>query len=135
MRFLANENFPGDAVAALSLAGHDVLWMRTQAPGTADEEVLARAMHEERIVLTFDKDFGELAWHARLPASCGIILFRLPMPFPAMVGAALAARITERDDWTGHFSVIEPARVRQVGLGETSEMPLATNRRHIAGLS
>jgi hypothetical protein len=33
MRFLADENFPGDAVAALRAADHDVLWVRTDAPG------------------------------------------------------------------------------------------------------
>jgi len=34
MRFLANENFPGDAVAALKAAGHDIVWVRTVAPGS-----------------------------------------------------------------------------------------------------
>ena len=41
MRFLANENFPGDAVAALLAMGHDVVWVRTAAPGSKDEDVLA----------------------------------------------------------------------------------------------
>jgi hypothetical protein len=40
------------------------------------------------------------------------MLFRLPMPAAAGVGAALAARIGERSDWAGHFTVIEPGRVR-----------------------
>jgi Domain of unknown function (DUF5615) len=40
MRFLANENFPGSAVAVLREAGHDVAWVRTAAPGIADPEVL-----------------------------------------------------------------------------------------------
>lgn len=112
MRFLANENFPGDAVARLKAAGHDVTWVRTAAPGSSDEEVLARAAREERIVLTFDEDFGELAWRAGLPATSGVVLFRLPMPAAADAGAVLAARIVERTDWAGHFSVLEPGRVR-----------------------
>ena len=33
MRFLANENFPGDAVVGLKAAGHDIVWVRTTAPG------------------------------------------------------------------------------------------------------
>lgn len=61
MRFLADENFPAAAVAGLASAGHDVAWIRTAAPGAADGDVLARAVREERILLTFDKDFGELA--------------------------------------------------------------------------
>lgn len=40
MRFLANENFPADAVEALRAAGHDILWIRTEAPGITDPEVL-----------------------------------------------------------------------------------------------
>jgi hypothetical protein len=41
MRFLANENFPGSAVATLEAAGHDVVWIKTAAPGIGDPEVLA----------------------------------------------------------------------------------------------
>jgi Domain of unknown function (DUF5615) len=44
MRFLANENFPGAAVAALVAAGHDVVWIRTTAPGSTDREVLAQPL-------------------------------------------------------------------------------------------
>lgn len=112
MRLLANENFPGDAVAALVGAVHDVVWVRRDAPGMADPDVLAWAMREGRILLTFDKDFGELAWLARLPATCGVILCRMPMPSASGVGEALAARVAERTDWVGHFSVIEPGRTR-----------------------
>src|SRR6476620_5103714 len=112
MRFLANENFPGEAVATLRSAGHDVVWVRSDAPGARDEDILDWAMRDGRVLLTFDKDFGELAWRSALPASCGVVLFRLPMPPPSTVGPALAARVCERSDWPGHFSVIEPARVR-----------------------
>lgn len=112
MRFLANENFPGDAVSALRQIGHDVAWVRSDAPGARDEHILDWAMRDGRVLLTFDKDFGELAFQAELPARCGIILFRVPMPAPAVVGVTLAARIAERTDWAGHFSVVEPGRVR-----------------------
>jgi predicted nuclease of predicted toxin-antitoxin system len=112
MRFLANDNFPGAAVTALNAAGHDVVWVRTVAPGTGDPEVLAWAVREERILLTFDKDFGELARGAVLPRKCGVVLLRMPMPRPGDVGQRLADLITARDDWAGHFSVIEPGRVR-----------------------
>ena len=86
--------------------------VRTSAPGITDTEVLAWAIRESRILLTFDKDFGELARNARLPASCGVILFRMRMPRASEAGAGLAARILARRDWAGHFSVIEPGRVR-----------------------
>ena len=44
MRFLANEDVPGDVVAALEGAGHDIVWVRTVAPGSKDEDVLALAV-------------------------------------------------------------------------------------------
>jgi hypothetical protein len=112
MRFLANENFPDAAVSTLRSAGHDVVWLTTAAPGTSDPEVLAWAARDARVLLTFDKDFGELARASALPAACGVVLFRIPMPKPSDVGARLADLITARDDWAGHFSVVEPGRVR-----------------------
>jgi hypothetical protein len=116
VRLLANENFPGDAVAALREAGHDIAWVRTDAPGSRDEVVLARAVREDRILVTFDKDFGELAWRVGLPATSGVVLFRVPMPPVTAAGAALAGMLMARDDWAGHFSVIEPSRVRMRSL-------------------
>lgn len=79
MRLLANENFPGDAVDALRAQGHDVAWIRLDAPGSSDREVLARAQNENRILITFDKDFGELALKEGLPAASGVILFPHPL--------------------------------------------------------
>jgi hypothetical protein len=117
MRFLANENFPGAGVSALAATGHDIVWVRTAAPGATDPDVLAWAARDGRILLTFDKDFGELARGASLPMTCGVILFRSPMPAPEAVGAWLLGVICARDDWAGHFSVVEPGRVRMRPLG------------------
>jgi predicted nuclease of predicted toxin-antitoxin system len=61
MRFLADENFPGDAVTALRTSGQDVLWIRTDAPAITYQDVLSRSVEDARVLLTFDKDFGELA--------------------------------------------------------------------------
>ncbi len=67
MRFLANENFPSAAVTALEAAGHEVIWARIAAPGMTDSDMLAWAARQERILLTFDKDFGDLARGSALP--------------------------------------------------------------------
>jgi predicted nuclease of predicted toxin-antitoxin system len=116
MRFLANENFPGTAVAALIAAGHDVVWVRNAAPGMSDPDVLAWAMRDQRTLLTFDKDFGELARASALPSTCGVVLFRIPMPNPGDIGSQLSNMVTSRDDWAGHFSVMEPGRIRMRAL-------------------
>ncbi len=60
MRFLANKNFPRVAAEALRAGGHDVAWVRVDAPGSTDEQALARARADDRVLLTFDKDLGEL---------------------------------------------------------------------------
>lgn len=98
MRFLANENFPLDAVEALRQNGHDVAWIRLESPGISDPEVLSRAQAENRILLTFDKDFGELAFRSNLPASVGIILFRIKAPSGSVVAEKVAKVISLRDD-------------------------------------
>jgi predicted nuclease of predicted toxin-antitoxin system len=118
MRFLADENFPGSAVTALRAAGHDVVWIKLVAPGSSDHDVLAQASREQRILLTFDKDFGELARAVLLPGACGIVLLRIATPSPQRVGRVIADLILARDDWAGHFSVIEPGRVRMRPLGK-----------------
>jgi hypothetical protein len=110
MRFLADENFPGAAVTAVGAAGHDVVWVGAAAPGTSDPDVLAWAAREQRILVTFDKDFGELAKASALPPGCGVILLRVPMPRPSDVGPRLADLITKREDWSGHFSKREVRR-------------------------
>jgi len=116
MRLLANENFPADAVNALREKGHDVTWIRTVAPGSDDMGVLARAQKENRILITFDKDFGELAFHSRLPATSGVILFRISAPSSTHVARAAVEAISSRVDWAGHFSVIEDNRIRMTPL-------------------
>lgn len=118
MRFLADENFPGSAVAVLRASGHDVVWIRTFAPGSSDPEVLAQASRERRILLTFDKDFGELAKASLLPSTCGVVLLRIPPSGPGRIGKMVADLVLARDDWAGHFSVIEPGRVRMRPLGK-----------------
>ncbi len=112
MRFLADENFPLDAIESLKNDGHDVASIRADSPGIGDEFVLGRAVLEQRVLLTFDKDFGDLAFHAKFPASCGIIFFRIQAPSSAALSALVCQALSNRIDWSGQFSVIEPTRIR-----------------------
>lgn len=112
MRFLADENFPGNAVLALQQQGHDVLWIRLDAPGSSDQEILTRAQAEERIILTFDKDFGELAFRFGLLATSGIILFRLPLLKPTSLISIVISALATQSNWSGLFIVVESDRIR-----------------------
>lgn len=112
MRLLANENIPLDAVNALRADGHDVAWVAEDAPSTADRDVLARASSELRLLVTMDKDFGELAFHSGMPAACGIVLVRIP-PIPSLVAQLLVRELGAGADFRGKFVVIEAAGTRQ----------------------
>ena len=116
MRFVADENLPRAAVAALRAGGHDVLWIREDMPRASDEQIVMRSTEEGRILLTFDKDFGELAFRARLPVKCGIVLFRLQMPKTVEAGERIARLVMARSDWAGRFSVVAPGRLRMRDL-------------------
>lgn len=61
MRLLIDACLARRTVDELAAAGHDVEWVRTWPGNPADEEVLAAAAAGERVLITLDKDFGELA--------------------------------------------------------------------------
>jgi predicted nuclease of predicted toxin-antitoxin system len=112
LRWLCNENIPCSLVEALRAGGHDVVWIREASPGITDIEVLARAAREHRLCLTFDKDFGELAAATALPAECGVLLLRVQPRASVASSGEIVAVLEARTDWAGHFSVLEPGRVR-----------------------
>ena len=119
MLFLANENLPLDVVKAIRSEGHDVAWIHTDAPGSKDTDVLRRAVAENRVLLTSDKDFGELAFRFGLPATCGIVLFRLQAESSSALASEVAAAIRSRTDWAGNFSVVERGRIRVRALPQS----------------
>jgi len=99
-------------IRKLRVAGHDVLAIVEVAPGSADEEVLQRALNEHRVLITEDRDFGELVY-ARGLSSAGVILLR----FHSRAAHAKAATVVEAISRLGSrlensFSVVEPGRVR-----------------------
>ena len=112
MRLLANENFPLDAVNPLRADGHDVRWVRTEAPGISDVEVLELARRDNRLIVTFDKDFGELAFHSHLPIASGIILFRLRASSSVQLAKFVSSVLNSRDGGLGSFAVIDNFRIR-----------------------
>jgi len=66
----------------------------------------------KRLIITFDKDFGELAFRYGLPAQCGVILFRIPPLSPKHIVRFIVQALNNRDDWSGIFAVIESDRIR-----------------------
>ena len=75
MRIVADESVEGPTVSALRAAGHHVLFIAGTSPGIEDAEVLGLARKEQALLLTADKDFGELVFRNRETHS-GILLIR-----------------------------------------------------------
>ncbi len=76
MRILADENVGGSIVSWLRAQRVDTAWVVEAGAGAPDEDVLARAHREDRILLTFDRDYGELVFHRGLRCR-GVLLVRL----------------------------------------------------------
>jgi predicted nuclease of predicted toxin-antitoxin system len=76
LKFLVDECYDAGLVKSLRGTGNDVIFVVEQNPGASDDEVLLKAYNEGRILLTEDKDFGELSYRLRKPSS-GIVLIRI----------------------------------------------------------
>jgi predicted nuclease of predicted toxin-antitoxin system len=113
MRLLADENLPLLTVRALRAAGHDVYAAAESSPSAADTVLVRHAVAEDRIIVTFDRDFGALV--AMGPTAVpGVLLLRLP-PRSAVVVTTLLVNLLARSEvtWLGHLSVVTEEHIRQ----------------------
>ena len=116
MRFLLDQSAEARIATFLTDHGHDATRVgRDHPPGLPDEQVLAIAHRERRILITNDKDFGDLIFQRRLPHA-GVILFRFPLDSTAQQKIASLERLlrTHRQQ-LNQFLVVTPRGVR-VGL-------------------
>lgn len=112
MRWLADECVAAPLVARLREAGHDVLYMAERTAGATDDAALALAQAEGRLLLTEDKDFGELAVRWRRPVP-GLVLVRIDPKLPLLRWVRVAAAIERYgDELLGRYTVVEEARFR-----------------------
>ena len=112
MNFVDDESCARPVIQALREAGHDVVAIAEIARGASDDQVLERALKEKRVLITEDRDFGELVY-ARGRSSAGVILVR----FPSLARRAKSATVVEAVSRLGSrlrdtFTVVEPGRVR-----------------------
>ena len=81
-------------------------------PGISDEEVAALCSETQRVLLTFDKDFGELVFRRGLSAGSGVVLFRLIPESPEEAADVALALVKSQPDLSGTFGVITRDRIR-----------------------
>ncbi|MFQ6016365.1 MAG: DUF5615 family PIN-like protein [Anaerolineae bacterium] len=112
MKFLADECCDAGLVDALRSDGHEVLYAVETLRGATDDEILTRALAEDRILLTDDKDFGELVYRLRRPAH-GIVLLRFDVAERALKVPRLRYLLDNyADRLSGTFVVLEANKVR-----------------------
>ncbi len=116
MKFLADESCDFAAIRSLRKIRHDVVSVSEICSGAGDETVLEIAAREKRILLTEDKDFGNLVFAQKLSSS-GVILIRFPVSARPFLGETIA-RLVEQEGkiLKGSFTTVTPEKVRVVRL-------------------
>ena len=112
MRFLVDECTGPTVANWLKHAGHEVFSAYDEARGSSDEELLHKANSENWILITNDKDFGELVFRERRP-HCGIIFLRLDNESsPTKIKVLSKLLLDYHDRLAGHFVVVTETQIR-----------------------
>jgi len=114
MKFLANENYPFPSIKILRAHGYDVKCIAEENFGITDVEVLDIAKNDDRIILTLDKDYGELIFRYKVNTPPAVVFYRYKGTDPEFAGTVLIDILNDPDiSLTNVFTVIEQNNVRQ----------------------
>ncbi len=112
MNLLADESVDRRIVERLRQDGHVVTYVAEMEPGISDETVLQRANEREALLLTVDKDFGELTYRQKL-IHHGVVLIRLAGLLERTKAEVVARALRERGaEFNKAFTVISPGMIR-----------------------
>jgi predicted nuclease of predicted toxin-antitoxin system len=112
MNFLADENLETQVIEGLRQDGHNVLAVVEMEPSISDDRVLEQANQIAAVLLTNDKDFGELVFRLRRLAA-GVILLRLAGLSNSEKAELVVQSIRQHsDELVGAFTVISPRSLR-----------------------
>ncbi|MBS1584912.1 MAG: DUF5615 family PIN-like protein [Bacteroidetes bacterium] len=113
MQFLANENFPFPSVSLLRQSGYTVESIRETQPGITDNEVIETAVTRSLIILTFDKDYGEIIFKYNNQSPPAVIYFRDKGAGPVSAAMTLIELIGKGISFDRRFTVIDKNNIRQ----------------------
>jgi predicted nuclease of predicted toxin-antitoxin system len=112
VRWLADECVDAGLVTRLRSESHDVTYIAEVHASAADRQVLAMALSENRLLLTEDKDFGDLVFRSRMEVP-GVILLRLGPQERHLKWDRLQATIAQfGESLFGRYVVIDEMRMR-----------------------
>jgi predicted nuclease of predicted toxin-antitoxin system len=119
MNFLANENIPLASVDYIRRSGFYISSITQNCPGISDEQVLSKAKSESSIIITFDRDYGELIFKKGLPSPGGILYLRFLPAYPEEPGKVLLTLFKSRHiKLENNFTIVERNKIRQRPLPE-----------------
>lgn len=112
MILLADEGVDRQIVERLRQDGHQVVYVAEMSPGIVDEAVLEQSHTAGSVLITADKDFGELVFRQH-QASAGVLLIRLSGLSPVQKAFTVSAAIREHaNELPGAFAVLGPGNIR-----------------------
>ena len=112
MNLVADEGVDKPIVDALRNAGFDVTYILETNPTADDDFILALAYSQKRVLLTQDKDFGELVYRLK-QAHYGVILIRLQGYTPGLKAQITTSLLLEhRNELVEAFTVVQPNAIR-----------------------
>jgi predicted nuclease of predicted toxin-antitoxin system len=116
MTFLADENFPAPSIIYLRAKNYHIISIGEDYSSISDEEVLEKAVSEKRIILTFDRDYGELIFKYKKDTPPAIVYFRSKGKGADDAGKILDKYIKAGLVLDGYFTVIQDNAIRQRSL-------------------
>ena len=112
MKILADENIEREFIEALREDDFDVLSVREDFIGAADNEILQIAVENQAVIMTYDTDFGELVFRFNLK-SHGVILLRVQgLDLTEKIARAIQAVREHESELENAFTVISENSVR-----------------------
>ena len=112
MTLFADEGVDRQVVVRLRAEGHEVRYVAEMEPGIADDVVLKQSRETSSLLITADKDFGELVFRQG-QATTGVLLLRLAGLTSPAKGAIVSAAIQDHgSELGGAFSVLSHGGLR-----------------------
>ena len=115
IKLLADENIPIKAVDALKRKGINIISVTEFSPGLSDRKVLNLANRKERIVVTFDKDFGKLVFKEKLKSK-GLVLLRFIPRSPQQLAKRIEYLLATEIPIENHILIVKEDSVRVIPL-------------------
>ncbi len=114
MKLLANENFPTKSILYLKSKGFNISSIGEDIPSIQDHAVMNIAMREQRTILTFDRDYGELIFKHNYKPQGGVIYLRLDEYNPDEPGKINEELINKKEfDFNNALTVLDKNGIRQ----------------------